>query len=127
MVFGLGKRGLDARGNMLPHAHVEWFLLTPNDFCVWIIVCMLLELLVWERVELLDAGNGDIVHSVLLASSQQCIVNLAGAQNMLLYLIGRAQVLWVRVRQVQLEPLVACHILERRTCQWMPQHGFRKW
>lgn len=82
VVLSLVEQRLDTRLRKCPSTSVQRLLLSPdNGLGIGVAVEILLELLPWERVELLDTGDGHIINLVVGAVLVQRGVNLAGAND----------------------------------------------
>ena len=91
VVVGLVEEGFDAGLDEAPGAGVEGLLLAPDDgLGVGVVVEVVLELLPGEGVELLDAGEGDVVDLVVGAVLVEGGVDLTSAEDDALDLFGRA-------------------------------------
>ena len=89
VVVGLVEEGFDAGLDEAPGAGVEGLLLAPDDgLGVGVVVEVVLELLPGEGVELLDAGEGDVVDLVVGAVLVEGGVDLAGAEDDAVDLLG---------------------------------------
>src|SRR5690349_16826056 len=74
----------------VPRALVARFLLRPHHALrVGVEVDLRLELVVRERVELLQANDGDVVDAALGALGDDVVVDLAGAEDHALHLLRR--------------------------------------
>ncbi len=72
----------EAREDVGPSAHVERFLLAPDEVRgVRILADDGLDHLPVERIELLDADDGGVFDALLLAVRHEVVVNLAAAEN----------------------------------------------
>lgn len=81
VVLSVIQQGLNPRLREAPRAGVQRLLLSPDDgLGIGIHVEVLLQLLPWERIELLDASYGDRVEIVLFAMFVQGDVSLARTQ-----------------------------------------------
>ena len=89
VVLRLVCRGEDTGADVGPRAIVEGLLLAPDDgLGVGVVVEVVLELLPGEGVELLDAGEGDVVDLVVGAVLVEGGVDLAGAEDDAVDLLG---------------------------------------
>jgi hypothetical protein len=105
VVLCLVEEGLDAGLGVAPGAGVEGLLLGPDDgLGVGVLVEVLAQLLPREGVELLDAGEGDVVDVVGGAVLVQRGVHLARAQHDAVDLVVRLD-LAREVRRVRDDPL----------------------
>lgn len=123
MVGCLRQSGLDSRLDVVPRAHVQWFLLTPDNLGVGVLVSVLLDLLIREGVELLDTRDGDIGDTELLAGLEKGVVDLTRAEDVLGDVLGRGEVLGVGLGNVELEAAVTAHLLEAGAGQRVAEHG----
>lgn len=108
---------------MHPRTHVQRFFLAPNDFCVGVLVGVLLDLLVREGVELFNARDGNVSDLVLLASLEKSVVDLARAENVSGDLFGRFEVLGMRFGEVELEAGIASHFFQSGASERVTKHG----
>lgn len=89
VVLSVVEKGLNTRLSIRPSTSVEGLLLGPdNSLGIRVLVEVVAELLPWEGVELLNAGDGDIVKLVLGAVLMQRRIDLARAENDTLNLLG---------------------------------------
>lgn len=89
VVLGVVKQRLDARLREGPGASVKRFFLAPHDgLGVGVHVKVLLELLPGEWVQLLDARDGGVFETVVGAVLVQGRVDLTGAEDDALDLLG---------------------------------------
>jgi hypothetical protein len=70
-----------------------------------------------QRADLLDTRNGNVVDPSLLALLEKLVVHLTRAEDVSADLLGRDEVLGVRVGDVALEDGVALHLLEVGSCE----------
>src|SRR5207244_11191048 len=77
----LAEVGRPARTQVIPGAHVEWLFLDPEQFGAGVGLDGLGQVLVGERVELLDADDGDVVALLRFAAGEQVVIDLAAAQE----------------------------------------------
>jgi len=59
----------------------NYLLLAPNNLSVGVLAGLLLDKIVGERRDLLDARNDNITDVVLLAGLQELVVDLASTEN----------------------------------------------
>ena len=131
VVLGMVEQGLDARLNKAPCTCVEGLLLRPdNGLGVGVHVEVLAELVPRERVELLDAGEGDVfgIGAEGLAVLVQGGPDLARAEDHALNLVRRRDGagLVLRVRDDPLELRVFGKLANRRAGERMAQEGLGK-
>ena len=89
VVLRLVEERLNTRLGETPCARVERLFLSPNDgLGVGVVVEVVLELLPGEGVELLDAGDGDVIDVVVGAVFVEGGVDLAGAEDDAVDLLG---------------------------------------
>ena len=83
MVFGvdLSKDPFDVGFNEGPCALVFRFFLTPDNFCVFEAFQFLNRRLRWERIELFNAQQVDVIDPTCVAFFEQVVVNLARTHN----------------------------------------------
>lgn len=82
MMLGLVQQRLDPRLYETPRARIQRLLLAPhNRLCILVRVQVITQLRPRERVELLDARNGDVGDFVIRHVFSQGDVDLAGTQN----------------------------------------------
>ena len=128
-MLGVVQQGLDTRLRKGPGASVERLLLGPdNGLGVGVLVQVLLQLLPWEGVELLNAGDGGVVELVLGAMLNQRGVDLAGAENDAVDLFGGRDLagLMCRVRDDPLEVGVTGKVLNVRAGNGVAQERLRE-
>lgn len=90
MVLGLVEQRLDTGLDKTPGTSIEGLFLCPhNGLGVGVHVEVFLELLPWEWVELLNAGEGDVVNLVVGTVLVQGSPDLARAENYAVNLLGR--------------------------------------
>jgi hypothetical protein len=66
MVFRVVQKSFDSRLGERPCSSVKRFFLTPYDgLGVWVRVEVFFQLLPWEGIELLDAGNSCVLDVVV--------------------------------------------------------------
>lgn len=89
MVLRAVEQSLDARLSVAPGTSVERLLLRPDDgLGVRVLVEVLAELLPGEGVELLDAGDGNVVDLVVGAVLVKTGIDLARAEDDAVNLLG---------------------------------------
>lgn len=90
VVLGLVEQRLDAWLREAPRAGVERLLLRPdNCLCIGVHVQVFLELLPGEGVQLLEAGECDVVNLVVGTILVQASPDLPGAQDDAVNPLGR--------------------------------------
>lgn len=93
VVLSVIEQGLDTRLGEAPGTGVERLLLGPDDgLGVGVLVEVLLELLPGEGVQLLKAGDGNVVEVVVGAVLVKGGVDLTGAEDDTLNLVVRLDV-----------------------------------
>jgi len=128
VVLCLVEKGLDARLGERPCASVKRFFLAPNNCLgVRVHIEVLLELLPWEGVQLLNAGNSRVSVFVVGAMLVQCDVYLASAKNDavdLLRVSNGIAVFWVRDDPSEMS--VAGELFNRGATEWMSKKRLRE-
>ena len=82
VVLSLVQDSLDTWLSEGPSTGVKWLLLTPDDgLSVLVGVEVLLNLLPWERVQLLDTGDGSIGDVVVGTVLDESGVDLSGTED----------------------------------------------
>ena len=90
VVLRVVEQSLDTGLNKRPGTSVERLLLTPdNALGIRVAVEVLLQLLPWERSELLDSCDGDIGELLLLTMRVKSSVGLTSAHDNALNLVVR--------------------------------------
>ena len=80
-MLGVRERLLQAMPDLIPGTLILRFFLTPDDVSGgWIAGDYLVVLDDWIRVDLLDAYDGDIGHSVYLSSFDKIVIDFAAAK-----------------------------------------------
>lgn len=92
VVVSVVEQGLNARLSEAPGTSVERLLLSPDDgLGVGVLVKVLLELLPGEGVQLLNAGEGDVVDVVLGTVLVESSPDLTTAENDSVNLLTRLE------------------------------------
>jgi len=129
VVLRLVQQRLDTRLHEAPGSRVQRLLLSPHDVLgVRVAVDVLLELSPWERVELLNTGDGRVADALGLTVLHQRGVHLTGADDQALDLLRLVDgsVLVGRVGDDPLEVRVASELVKRRACNRVTQQRFRE-
>lgn len=105
VMLSLVEESLEAGLSETPGTGVQRLLLGPdNGLGVGVLVKVLLELLPWEGVKLLNAGDGDVVDLLLGTVLVQSGVDLTSAENDTINLLVRLDVAGL-MRRVGDDPL----------------------
>jgi len=90
MILRAVQEGLNAGLGVAPSASIKRLLLGPDDgLGVGIRIQVLAELLPREGMQLLDAGDGDVVEAVVGAVLDEGSIDLAGAEDQAVDLVVR--------------------------------------
>lgn len=82
MMLSMIQQGLNSRLHEAPRARVQRLLLTPDDSLgVGVLIEVFAELSPRERVQLLDAGYGDVFAAGGFAMFDEGGIDLAGAED----------------------------------------------
>ena len=76
-----------------PWSCILWFLLSPSDFSILVILELSDDLLEWEWAKALTSQNSNIVDSVLFSLRLKVVVNLTRAENHFSHLVWAFKVL----------------------------------
>ncbi len=123
MILCLIEQGLDSRLGERPCARIKRLFLAPNDCLgVRVHVKIFLQLLPWERVQLLNARDGGVGKFVVGPVLMQRSVYLAGTENNTVNLrrvSNGIAVLWVRNDPSEMS--IARKFLNGGPTEWMSE------
>lgn len=124
--LGLVQQSLDSGLSETPGSGVQWLLLTPDD-CLGVLVAVevLLELLPWERVQLLNSSDGGVLQTVVGTVLVESGVDLTRAENdtVNLFRLGNGLAVF-RVGDDPFELGITSELLNRRTSKRVSEKRF---
>jgi len=97
MILGLPRGSINPRTDITPRAVIKRFFLTPHQTRVGVFIQVRRDEIVRERRELFDAADGDVFDPEVFPRLGECEVDLAGAEDVALDLVGgeeRGGVVW---------------------------------
>jgi len=84
-IFVSSEGSLESRLNVSPCSLIFVFFLTEDQLCIAVLVSDCLDNVEWERADLLDGVDGDLVlQTSVTAALHQVVVNFSSAENDLL-------------------------------------------
>ena len=131
MVLRLATRRVDAWPDVAPCAVVQRLLLAPHEFGVGVLVEVRRDLrarsadrvgaqskdtyqVIWERRDLLDTADRDVLDALRLTLSDERVVHLTRAEDVFPDLLRRNELVGVRLGDVALEVGLADHLRQLR-------------
>lgn len=112
VVLGLLQGSDQTRLDVSPSTIVQRLFLRPNKVGVRVLVEMRSKEIIWERAELFNSRDGNVVVTLVFSLLEKLVVDLTGTENVSSNLFGRDEVLWVGLGEVSLEDSLALHLLK---------------
>jgi len=110
MVRCLLGRGIYSRTSIRPSAVVQGFFLAPDQSSIGVFVEVRSDKVIWERGDLLQPTDSNVVDAFFFTFLQEGMVYLAGAKNVSTDILRSNEALRVGVRDVSLEVCVTYHL-----------------